>query len=223
MQVLNCDFPDDRYYDAENDVWFKPEGESGGRVGVTTILSFLAGKILKTKLKADLRTVGVGQGLGTIESTTYFGAIRSPVTGTISKMNLELQEDSKLLNDMRYDVGWIAEYYSYDKKSLSRLYFGEKAKEKLEVRIRELKVKCFKVLPDDQFYSIGTECSTTLASLDELLSKRPVGNVVHLVTDDQTADIELIRWTRRTKNELVEARKEENLYHFILRKTNEAV
>jgi glycine cleavage system H protein len=80
-------------------------------------------------------------------------------------------------------------------------------------------VKCFKLLPDDQYYSIGTECSTTLASLDEMLAKRPVGNVVHLVTDDQTSDVELIRWTLRTKNELVEARKEENLFHFIIRKS----
>ena len=88
MRVLNCDFPDDRYYDVENDVWFKPDGESGGRVGITTILSFLAGKILKTKLKTDLKSVGVGQGLGTIESTTYFGAVRSPVAGTLSKVNL---------------------------------------------------------------------------------------------------------------------------------------
>ena len=220
MRVLSCDFPDDRYYDVENDVWFKPEGESGGIVGISTVLSFLAGKILKTKLKTDLKTVVVGQGLGTIESTTYFGAIRSPVAGTVSKINLVLQDDSKLLNDSRYDGGWIAEYNTYDKNSLARLYFGEKAKEKLEARIKELKVKCFKLLPDDQYYSIGTECSTTLASLDEMLAKRPVGNVVHLVTDDQTSDVELIRWTMRTKNELVEARKEENLFHFIIRKSS---
>jgi glycine cleavage system H protein len=219
LLVLNCDFPDDRYYDVENDVWFKPEGESGGRVGITTVLSFLAGKILKTKLKTVLKTVGVGQGLGTIESTTYFGAVRSPVAGTLSRMNFTLQDNPKLLNSSLYDAGWVAEYRSFDKNLLTRLYFGEKAKDKLEARIRELKVSCFKMLPDDSMYAIGSECSTTLTNMDELLAKRPAGNVVHLVTDDQSADVELIRWITRTKNELVEARKEGNLLHFIIRKS----
>ena len=219
MRVLNCDFPDDLYYDVGNDVWFKPEGD-GGTMGITTVLSFLAGKILKAKLKADLKYVEAGRSLGTIESTMYFGAVRSPVEGKISKMNTRLQEDPTPLNVSRYGTGWIAEFDSCDKNSLTRLYFGEKAKEHFEARIKELKVKCFKLLPDDQYYSIGTECSTTLATIDELLAKRPVGNVVHLVTDDQTADIELVRWAMRTKNELVEARKEENLFHFIIRKSN---
>jgi len=219
MRVLNCDFPDNLYYDVENDVWFMPEGK-GGKTGITTVLSFLAGKILKAKLKTDLSKVEAGRSLGTIESTMYFGAVRSPVEGKISKTNTLLQDDPSPLNNSRYDKGWIAEYESFDKNSLTRLYFGEKAKELLEARINELKVKCFKLLPDDQFYSIGTECSATLANIDELLEKRPIGNVVHLVTDDQTADIELVRWAMRTKNELVEARKEENLFHFIIRKSN---
>ena len=217
MQVLNCEFPDDIYYDVENDTWFKVVGD-GGRIGITSALSFLAGRILRIKLKTDLDAVSVGKSLGTIESAVYFGAIRSPVTGKLSRLNLKLQDSPRALNDFTYSDGWVAEFSSIDKSSLSRLYFGESAREKLADRIEELRVNCFKLLPDDQLYSIGTECSTTLANLDDLMEKRSAGNVVHLVTDDQTADIELVRWTMRTKNELVEARKEENLYHFIVRK-----
>ncbi len=189
-------------------------------MGISTVLSFLAGKIVKAKLNSDLKEVITGKSLGTIESSLYFGAVRSPVVGIIARMNLRLLDDQDLLNQSRYSEGWVAEYSSFDKSSLAALYFGESAKDKLEGRIKELKVNCFKLLPDDSMYSIGTECSTTLASLDQLLSERPIGSVVHLVTDDQTADIELVRWTMRTKNELVEARKEENLFHFILRKTH---
>ncbi|MDG6907485.1 MAG: hypothetical protein JRN20_17065 [Nitrososphaerota archaeon] len=219
LRILNCDFPDNLYYDVENDVWLDKINESQGLMGVSTVLSFLAGKILKVKLKSDLKTVKAGQSLGTIESATYFGAIRSPISGEIAKLNLSLQEDPKALNESRFEAGWIAEYASFENDSLSRLHFGEHAKEKLEARIKELKVKCFKLLPDEQVYSIGTECSTTLASIDELYATRPIGTVLHLVTDDQTADVELVRWTMRTENQLVEARKEENLYHFIIRKS----
>ena len=221
LRVLNCDFPDDLYYDVENDVWFRSEGESV-RSGISSILLFLAGKINKVKLKPELRQVQAGTSLGTVESVSYFGAVRSPVEGTISRLNLKLHEDPRALNELRYDEGWVAEYKTYNEDSLKRLYRGDSAREKLEARIKELRINCFKLIPDDQMYSIGTECSTTLASLDELLATRPIGNVVHLVTDDQTADIELIRWTMRTKNELMEARKEGNLFHFILRKSSDS-
>lgn len=217
MQVLNCEFPDDLYYDVESDTWFKVIGD-GGRVGITSALSFLAGRIHRAKLKSDLKEVSVGKSLGTIESAVYLGAIRTPVAGIISSFNLRLQDSPRMLNDFSYSEGWVAEFSKIDKPSLSRLLFGSNAMEKLASRIKELRVNCFKLLPDDQMYAIGTECSTTLTNLDELIEKRPVGNVVHLVTDDQTADVELVRWTMRTKNELVEARKEENLYHFIVRK-----
>lgn len=218
MKVLNCEFPDDVHYDVESDTWCKVVGD-GGRIGITSALSFLAGRILKAKLRSELNEVSVGKSLGTIESATYFGAIRSPVAGKISSLNLKLQDSPRMLNDFTYSDGWVAEFSTIDKSSLSRLYFGESAREKLAARIKELRVNCFKLLPDDQMYSIGTECSTTLANLNDLMEKLPVGNVVHLVTDDQTADIELVRWTMRTKNELVEARKEGNLYHFIVRKS----
>ena len=220
LRVLNCDFPDDLYYDIENDVWFKPEGGSA-RSGISSTLSFLAGKITKVGLKAELGQVQAGKSLGTIESVSYFGAVRSPVEGTIARLNLKLNEDPRPLNESRYGEGWVAEYKTYNEDSLRRLYRGDSAREKLEARIKELRINCFKLIPDDQMYSIGTECSATLSSLDDLLSSRPVGNVVHLVTDDQTADIELVRWTMRTGNELVEARKEGNLFHFILRKSQD--
>jgi glycine cleavage system H protein len=218
LRVLNCEFPEDLYYDVENNVWFKPEGKRG-KAGISTVLSFLAGKVNKVKLRSETKEVQAGKSLGTIESTLYFGAIRSPVTGVISNLNEKLEKEPRILSESWYGDGWVADYESYEEDSLTKLLFGVSARDKLEQRIKELRVNCFKLVPDDQFYSIGTECSTTLASLDDLLSKRSKGNVVHLVTDDQTADIELVRWTMRTKNELVEARKEGNLFHFILRKT----
>lgn len=220
MQVDHCEFPENRYYDVDNDVWFQTDEEgTRGRMGISTILSFLAGKILKTRLNSEIKQVESGKSVGTIESSIYFGAVRSPVSGTIAGLNLRLQQDPKNLNDSPYEAGWIAEYSSFDKSSLSRLYYGEKAREKLDARIKELKVKCFKLLPDDQLYAIGSECITTLVNLSELLAKRPLGSVIHIVTDDPMSEVEMAGWAMRTGNEIAEARKEGNLFHFIVRKT----
>jgi len=67
-------------------------------------------------------------------------------------------------------------------------------------------------------YEIGTECSAVLVRLNELLATTSVGDVVHLVTDDPTSYVEMVRWTDQTGQELVDWRQEGNLFHFIVRK-----
>jgi glycine cleavage system H protein len=67
-------------------------------------------------------------------------------------------------------------------------------------------------------FEIGVECAATLTKLDELLARVETGQVVHLVSDDATADLEIIRWSEQTGQSLVELRKEGNLFHFIIRK-----
>jgi TusA-related sulfurtransferase len=45
-----------------------------------------------------------------------------------------------------------------------------------------------------------------------------MGNVVHVVSDDTSADLEMIRWSEERGQDLLESRKEGNLFHFIVRK-----
>jgi len=65
---------------------------------------------------------------------------------------------------------------------------------------------------------IGTECSAVLIRLNDLLATIPLGEVVHLVSDDPTAYVEMVVWSERTGQSLVDWRKEGNLFHFIVRK-----
>ena len=67
-------------------------------------------------------------------------------------------------------------------------------------------------------FEIGIECAATLTKLGELLSKVQIGEVVHIVSDDTSADLEMIRWTEENGQELLEIRKEDNLFHFIVKK-----
>jgi TusA-related sulfurtransferase len=54
--------------------------------------------------------------------------------------------------------------------------------------------------------------------LDDLLSRIKVGEIVYLVSDDVTADIELQRWSLENSQSVVDIRKEKNLFHFLIRK-----
>jgi len=54
--------------------------------------------------------------------------------------------------------------------------------------------------------------------LNELMERCKLGEVVHVVSDDVTADIEMERWSDETGQAVLESRKEGKLTHFIVRK-----
>ena len=64
-----------------------------------------------------------------------------------------------------------------------------------------------------------SDSAVVLAKLNELLATISDGDAVHLVSDDPTAYVEMVRWTEQTGNSLVEWRTEGSLFHFIVRKT----
>ncbi len=220
MQVLYCEFPDDSYFDVEKDVWLRPTSADTARIGITTVLSFLAGHIQKIKLRTENEKVEAGQSVGTIESGKYFGAIRSPISGKLVRFNSRVEAEPRIVNDDPYGDGWIADIQDFDQNALAGLLKGNAASKKLESRIKELKIKCFKKLPEEQLVSVGVECSATLANLNEILNKAPIGRVVHVVSDDPLAEIEMIRWSDQTGNELLETREEGKLVHFLVEKKN---
>ncbi|HZD11907.1 MAG TPA: sulfurtransferase TusA family protein, partial [Candidatus Binatus sp.] len=90
--------------------------------------------------------------------------------------------------------------------------------ESLIKRITEFHVRCFKLFPDHEMVEVGSECAAVLVRLNELIEKVPVGDVIHIVSDDPTSYVEMVAWSDRTRNELVDWRREDALYHFIVRK-----
>jgi TusA-related sulfurtransferase len=160
-----------------------------------------------------------GSSLGTLESLKFVGPIPSPISGIVLAVNSEVVKRPKLLNDAPYAEGWIAKLkplnFQADIVFLSR---ATDAAEAFTKKIDEFHARCFKAFPDHEMYEIGTECSAVLVHLNELLATVPVGDVVHLVTDDPTSYVEMVRWTDQTGHELVDWREEGSLFHFIVRK-----
>jgi len=188
-------------------------------MGVTSLLSAIAGKFTSARLRPAGSRIKRGRSLGTLESLKFVGPIPSPISGIVSAVNGDVVKRPKFLNDAPYTEGWIVRLkpLSFQPESgfLSR---AADAKETFKKRIVEFHARCFKAFPDHEMYEIGTECSAVLVRLNELLATVPVGDVVHLVTDDPTSYVEMVRWTGQTGHELVDWRQEGNLFHFIVRK-----
>jgi len=217
--IGNCRFADDVLYDTASNTWVRFEEDGTATVGINTILAYLGGPINSVSFKPAGTVVERGKALGAIESPRHFDTVRSPITGKVIGTNPVLVGDPRFLNRDPYGSGWFAKLEPLEKRDDAGLKSPVLARGDLQARIAELKVRCFAEFPDSEMYEIGTECSAVLVRLDELLSGSPTGTVVHLVSDDPASEVEMIRWTDRTGNQLLETRREGNLVHYILKKT----
>ncbi len=217
MRIDHCEFPDDLLYDIDRGTWGKAEGDTL-RLGVTSILSWSFGIFSAVTQKAVGTEVAAGQVIGSVEGSRHFDVIRTPVSGIISAVNTALAGQPELLNKDPYGNGWFAELRVKNRSELEALGRLPEAKVHLERTLTERHVRCFKAFPDHEMFDIGVECSAVLVKLNELLANSREGIVVHVVSDDSSAEIEMERWSDQTGNAVLDTRKEGGLYHFIVQK-----
>jgi len=221
MLVDHCEFPDDALYDLENNVWIKLDGKKA-IIGITSVHAALAGKLKEVKFKPTGSIISRGQSLATIESVRYFGAARTPISGQLVETNSALLARPKLANDFPYTDGWFVKIEPIAlEKEISNLSTVKDSVERIRSQIHELRVRCFKAYPDHEMWEIGVECAAVLVRLTELMERCMIGEIVHVVSDDPTADIEMIRWSDQTGQEVMETRQEGKLTHFIVKKLKE--
>lgn len=221
LELDHCIFPDELFYDLDNNTWTQIESSHQVTVGVTSLLSAIAGKFTSVRLKMAGTTIRRGESLGTLESIKSVGPIPSPISGVISSVNDLVITHPKLLNDSSYGSGWIAKIKPTSLQSETpQLFTIHDSKPVLQAKILQFRARCFKAFPDHEMYEIGTECSAALVHLNELIATIPVGDIVHLVSDDPTAYVEMNVWKDKTRQDLVEWREEGSLFHFIVRKVS---
>jgi glycine cleavage system H lipoate-binding protein/TusA-related sulfurtransferase len=219
LELDHCSFPDDLLYDLEGNTWMTSDESGEATVGMTSLLSAIAGKFTSVRIRPAGTRVERGSSLGTLESLKFVGPIPSPLSGIITLVNGDVLKRPKLINDAPYTEGWIVRLrpldFQVERGLLSR---ATDATSVFKKKITEFHARCFKAFPDHEMYEIGTECSAVLVRLNDLLATTRVGDVVHLVTDDPTSYVEMVRWSDETGHELVDWRQEGNLFHFIVRK-----
>ena len=219
MEIDHCVFPDDLLYDLDNNTWLRVEENGEATVGVTSLIPAIAGKLTQARLKSAEAVIQRGQSLGTLESQKFVGPIPSPVSGILLKTNGLVVDRPRVINDSPYEDGWIARLRPFH-LTLERILLSKSGESRilLAQKIADFHVRCFKAFPDHEMSEIGTECSVVLVRLNDLLATIPVGEVIHLVSDDPTAYVEMVVWSERTGQNLVDWRKEGNLFHFIVKK-----
>ena len=124
--IKGYDLPDGLAYHKDH-AWAKIETDGNIRVGMNDFYQKLAGETTYVDLPFDGDEISQGETCGKIESSKWVGKFVSPISGTITKVNEELEDDCTLINKSPYDQGWImiVKPSNLD-EDLKNLYQGDK-------------------------------------------------------------------------------------------------
>ena len=120
MDFQGYNIPDDLLYTKEHE-WAKEEGATV-RVGITDYAAKTLNDVVYVTSPKTNENVEQFKSMGTVESIKAVSEIYSPLSGTVVKVNIQLDSHPELVNKSPYGDGWIIEVkptnYSSEKKSL---------------------------------------------------------------------------------------------------------
>lgn len=137
MKVDEYDMPDDLYYHAEH-AWVKKEGDLAV-VGLNDFAQKMAGIIKRVATLEEDDEVQKDKPCGTISSGKWTGKLYSPVSGEITEINEDVEDDPKLINESPYGDGWIFKVKLSDPSELDSLVHGAAVEEWLKGEIAKHK------------------------------------------------------------------------------------
>ena len=115
-EIKGYDMPDELFYHEEHS-WAKVEGTKV-TVGMSDLFQKEAGDIVFVDLPEEEDDVSQGETCGKIQSRKWIGKLVAPVSGEITEINEEMEEDTSLINTDPYGEGWILVIEAEDEDSL---------------------------------------------------------------------------------------------------------
>jgi glycine cleavage system H protein len=97
--------PAELRYTAEHE-WVSVEGSTAS-VGITDYAQRALGDVVYVSVPAPGTRVTAGEPCGEVESTKSVSDIYSPVTGEVTEVNSDVDEDPGLVNSDPYGAGWL--------------------------------------------------------------------------------------------------------------------
>jgi glycine cleavage system H protein len=98
-------YPEDLKYTREHE-WARVD-RGRATMGITDYAQDALGDIVYIDLPAVGATVAAGEPLGEVESTKSVSELFSPVSGTVTERNDELDKHPEIINTDPYGQGWL--------------------------------------------------------------------------------------------------------------------
>ena len=134
-EIKGYNMPDELYYNSDH-CWARVEGKKV-TVGMDDFFQKEAGDVVFIDLPDEGEDVSQGEVCGKIQSRKWIGKIVSPVSGEITAINEDLEEDTALINSDCYGKGWILVVDASDLESeLANLVHGSDVASFIEKEIK---------------------------------------------------------------------------------------
>jgi len=105
--VRGCNLPDDLLYDVDNHIWFSELGDGNVKVGMTTVATAMAGKLVAFTPKRAGKAVKAGKSCATVESGKWVGPAKVAAAGEVVEVNEAMVNTPSIANDDPYQAGWL--------------------------------------------------------------------------------------------------------------------
>ena len=105
-EIEGYDMPDELYYHKDH-AWVKKLDDGTVKVGMNDFYQKSAGDTTYIDLPFEDDEVERGETCGKIQSAKWVGKLVAPISGEVTQINEELEDDCSLINSDPYGEGWI--------------------------------------------------------------------------------------------------------------------
>lgn len=105
--VRGCEFPEDRHYHADYNVWLQRGAKGIVTLGATAYGVALAIEFFAFTPKAVGTRLDAGRAVGLLELSKTVVSVRTPVAGTLVEVNAEVVAKPSMISADPYGAGWL--------------------------------------------------------------------------------------------------------------------
>ena len=122
MDIEGYSIPENLLYTSEHD-WVRIENDKKAIIGITDYAAKTLHDIVYVDLPVIDSKVEYMSPFGSVESVKAVSDLYSPITGIISKLNVDLKTNPEIVSQSPYDKGWMIEVIpsSFEAESKSLL------------------------------------------------------------------------------------------------------
>lgn len=123
--------PSDLKYTQEHE-WVRDNGDGTITVGITDFAQSELGDIVFVELEPAGFEFEKDDVFGTVEAVKTVSELFAPVSGEITEINKNLEDDPELVNNLPYGEGWLVKMKITDSSELDNLLSAEEYQEMTE-------------------------------------------------------------------------------------------
>ncbi|WP_458205531.1 glycine cleavage system protein GcvH [Haladaptatus sp. NG-SE-30] len=127
---MSFEVPEDRNY-LESHEWVEVT-DGTGRIGISDFAQDELGDVVFVELPEVGDELEQGDEFGVVESIKAVSDLYTPVSGTVTAVNDELESTPELVNDDPFGDGWMLEVELTDESDLDELLSAEEYRDQIE-------------------------------------------------------------------------------------------